>query len=134
MIYLDTNVIISYVDELDSNHEVAVKLLEGIKDERVVSELTLVELSSVYSRAGLPHPQALALYSVRKVGAKIIEIDFNYVLRMSLKFSELLKLKTLDLLHVIACKIVGAKVFATFDKDIRSRSELISRLGIEIIP
>ena len=133
MIYLDTNVIISYIDELDPNHGRAMELLRSIKDDRVVSRLTLVELASVYSRAGLLNPLALSLYSIRRVNARIAEVDFNSVLQTSLKLAELVKLRTLDLLHIAACKTIGAKTFVTFDKEIISKSNLIEKLGIKVI-
>ena len=63
MIYIDTNVIISYVDELDSNHEKARMLVESLGGDRIVSRLTLVELVSVHSRAGLEEPVPLAIYT-----------------------------------------------------------------------
>ena len=134
MIYLDTNVIISYVDELDANHSRAVKLLDSLKDDKVISKLTLVELASVYSRAGLEEPQALAVYSVCRSGARVVEVDFNDVMTQAFKYAQALGLRSLDLLHVIACKLAGAKRLATFDEDIRSRADEISGLGVEVIP
>ncbi len=133
MIYLDTNVIISYIDELDPNHDKAVELLSRIKGDRIVSRLTLVELTSVYSRANLPNPPALSLYSIRRVNAEIAEADFNNVLQTSLRLAELVRLRTLDLLHVAICKVVGAKTFATFDREIISKSNLIEKIGIKVI-
>jgi predicted nucleic acid-binding protein len=61
MIYLDTNVIISYVDELDSKHENAKKLFNVLESNRVVSKLTFAELTSVFSRANLDNPMVLFL-------------------------------------------------------------------------
>ena len=55
-VYIDTCVIMSYVDETDPNHERAVRLVEGLGGNRFVSMLSLVELASVYSRAGLGNP------------------------------------------------------------------------------
>jgi predicted nucleic acid-binding protein len=91
-------------------------LLENIGDERIVSRLALVELASVYSRAGLKSPLALALYSIDSVGAQLGELDFNEALLLAFRLSDTLKLRTLDLLHVISCKLLGAEQFATFDK------------------
>lgn len=47
-VYIDTCVIVSYVDEADPNHERALRLVEGLDRERFVSMLSLVELASVY--------------------------------------------------------------------------------------
>lgn len=134
MIYVDTNVIISYMDELDSNHAKAVALLEKLKNEKLVaSKLTLVELASVYSRAGLKDPIALAIYSIEEVGVHIANIDFNEVLTSAFRLADELKLRTLDLLHIAACKLIGANRFATFDKDIIGKKNLVSKLGIDIV-
>jgi hypothetical protein len=46
--------------------------------------LTLVELASVYSRAGLEEPLPLVMYSVRSVGAEVVEVDFSEVLKGSI--------------------------------------------------
>lgn len=59
-------------------------------------------------------------------------MDFGEVLRKAI-LKAILKLKTLDLLHVIACKTAGCERFATLDSDIFRRSEVIGRLGIEVI-
>jgi predicted nucleic acid-binding protein len=134
VIYLDTNVIVSYMDELDANHERAVRLLDGLKGERVVSRLTLVELASVYSRAGLEAPLSLALYSIDSAGARIGELDFNEAIMLAFRFSESLRLRTLDLLHLVSCKLLGADQFATFDRDIIAKSDSILRtLGVRVI-
>ncbi|MCD6244260.1 MAG: hypothetical protein J7J65_03370 [Candidatus Korarchaeota archaeon] len=50
----------------DPNHGRAVKLLEA--PNKASSFLALVELASVYSRAGFEDPQALAIYSVEEAG------------------------------------------------------------------
>lgn len=133
MIYLDTNVIIAYIDERDPNHGKAVELLESLKEDRATSRLTLVELASVYSRAGLNEPLALAIYSIEYCGAKIIDIDLNKLLIEAFKLAESLKLRTLDLLHISACKIMKIENFATFDKDIITKSESIEKIGIKIV-
>ena len=133
MIYIDTNVIIAFIDERDPNHGKAVELLESLEGDRVVSKLSLVELASVYSRAGLDESLALSIYSIKRIGARIVDVDFNEVLLHAFKLAPFLKLRTLDLLHVAACKVIGAKLFVTFDKDIISKSSLIDRIGIKII-
>ena len=65
-IYLDTNIVIANIDEKDSNHNSVVKPLGGITSRRLVSRLTLVELASTYTRAGLEDPVSLVMYSVEK--------------------------------------------------------------------
>jgi len=48
-VHIDTNVIISFIDEADPNHGKALKLVNKLSRDRVASMLTLVELTSVYS-------------------------------------------------------------------------------------
>jgi hypothetical protein len=133
--YIDTSVIISFVDEKDSNHEKALRLINKLPKDRATSMLTLVELASVYSRAGLEKPLALALYSIDVVNARIIDdIDFNTVLRKALTYAQQLRLRTLDLLHIVTASTIGCKKFATFDSEIIRRSNAIaSALGIEVV-
>jgi predicted nucleic acid-binding protein len=132
MIYLDTNVMISFMDEGDPNHEDAVKLLESI-GERTVSELVLPELASVYSRAGLGNPLSLAIYSIRRVGAELVKLDANQVVREAFKLAPQLRLRTLDLLHIAACRIMGAEGIATLDKGIQARAEVLKSIGIKVL-
>uniref|UniRef100_A0A7J2U2Z9 PIN domain-containing protein n=1 Tax=Ignisphaera aggregans TaxID=334771 RepID=A0A7J2U2Z9_9CREN len=134
MTYIDTNVIISFVDEKDPNHEKALMLINKLPKDRATSMLTLVELASVYSRAGLEKPLALALYSIDVVKARIIDTDFNTVLRKALTYTHQLELRTLDLLHIVTASTIGCKKFVTFDSEIIRRSNAIANaLGIEVV-
>lgn len=133
MIYLDTNVVISYADELDPNHERALEILESLEGERVTSRLTLLELVSVYSRAGLPQPLAHALYSLKLAKAKLVDVDLGEALMHALKLAPHLRLRTLDLLHIALAILVGARVFITLDKEIKSRNSELEKLGLRLI-
>ncbi len=134
MIYLDTSFIISYVDEADQNHVEAVRLMDRVEGEhRVVSKLVTVELASVYSRAGLERPLELALYSLKLVKAEEMPLDFNLLLRESFRAAPLLKLRTLDLLHVVASSLMGARGFLTFDRDIISKAKEVERIGVKVL-
>ncbi|GBC71201.1 tRNA(fMet)-specific endonuclease VapC [Candidatus Calditenuaceae archaeon HR02] len=135
MIYVDTSLIISYVDEKDPQHNVAEKLVQDIRGEKlVVSSLVLTELASVYSRAGLEKPLQLAMYSVELIGAELVEIDFNETLKQSFRLAPTLRLKTLDLLHVATCHLIKAEKLATLDREIASISETLSKLlGMKVL-
>ena len=134
MIYLDTCVIVSFIDEADANHTRALRLVERLGEERIVSRLTLLELASVYSRAGLEEPLPLTVYSVRAVGARLVNLDFNEVLREAFAKAPLLRFRTLDLLHLVACKAAGCEEFATLDAGIVGKSEVIRReLGVKVV-
>jgi len=133
-VYLDTNMVIANIDEKDPNHDSVVKLLGNISDRKFVSRLTLVELVSVYTRAGLENPVALAMYSVERAGAYIAGVDFNEVLEKAVLHAERLRLRTLDLLHVVVSSILGCKVFFTLDIDIINKSEKIKEeLDITVV-
>ncbi len=134
MIYLDTNVIISFMDTRDPLHEDALKFLDSIDMERVVSMVVFLELVSVYSRAGFSDPVALAIYSIDRVGASLIGIDCDLLLRKAIVYAPMLKLRTLDLLHVVACYVIGADSIATFDEDIIRKSSVIEdTLGVKVV-
>lgn len=134
MIYVDTSVIVSYIDEADPNHVKAVELIKAVKERKVVSRLILVELTSVFSRAELEEPLTLALYSIRSIKAELVQIDFNELLNRAIKYTPVLKLRTLDLLHLVASLIAGRKKFATLDMDVAKRNDIITKtLGIEVI-
>jgi predicted nucleic acid-binding protein len=133
-VYIDTNVIISFVDEADPNHGKALKLVNKLSRDRVASMLTLVELTSVYSRAGLEKPLALVLYSIEAVNARIADVDFNNVLKNAFTYAQKLKLRTFDILHVVVASVAGCKEFATFDNEIIMKSkDIASNLGIEVV-
>jgi predicted nucleic acid-binding protein len=91
MTCIDTDVIISFVDEKDPNHEKALRLVNKLPKDRATSMLTLVELASIYSRAGLEKPLALALYSIEVVNAGTADVDFNSVLKTAFTYAQKLK-------------------------------------------
>ena len=134
MIYLDTNILISAVDEKDPLHLKALELLNKYKRvRRIVSELTLVELASVYSRAGFEDSLVYALATIKSLNAEIVEIDYNKVLKKAFRYSREFRLKTLDLLHVVTAIMVNAKYFATFDKDIIGKKQIIRKYGVVVV-
>ena len=50
MSYIDTNILIAYVNSDDALHNDAVELLSKISGDKYVSDLTIVELYSLFSR------------------------------------------------------------------------------------
>ena len=134
MIYIDTNVIISYVDEKDPKHDKVAAMSMQLDEERVVSQLTLLELASIYARAELEKPIPLAMYSIKRFGASIVETDLSIIVKETLRHVPMLKLKTLDLLHITIARAIGAKSIATLDEDIAKKADVIKDImGIEII-
>ena len=135
MIYVDTSLIISYMDLKDPNHQKAERIIDDISSEKkVASMLVLVELASVYSRAGLEKPLELALYSLELMDAEVAEVDYNEALKRAFKMAPTLNMRTLDLLHIMVCSLIKADKFATLDQGIIRKSNVIlEALGIKVL-
>jgi len=56
-----------------------------------------------------------------------VKLDFNSVLREATKRAPSLRLRTLDLLHLVACRAAGCEDFATLYAGIAERAEAVSR-------
>ena len=134
MIYIDTNVIVSYVDEKDLNHDKVVAMSMRLGKEKAVSQLTLLELASIYARAEFEKPIPLAMYSIKRFDASIVETDLNIIIKESLRYVPTLRLKTLDLLHVATARVIGANSIVTLDRDIAKKADVIKdTIGIKVI-
>jgi len=134
MIYIDTNVIVSYVDEKDPNHDKVVAMSMRLGKEKAVSQLTLLELASIYARAEFEKPIPLAMYSIKRFDASIVETDLNIIIKESLRYVPTLRLKTLDLLHVATARVIGANSIVTLDRDIAKKADVIKdTIGIKVI-
>ncbi len=77
------------------DHEKVVALVNNNDGKRVESKPTPVKLASVYLGAGLED----SFLHNKENGGKLIEIDFNNVLKEVLIYAPILKLKTLDMIH-----------------------------------
>lgn len=137
MIYLDTSVMVSYVNKRDPLHDRAVESVEGAGQAGIVSRLTAVELASVFGRvtgAAGEELEALVEYALRRCGADLVEVDWEEVFSLALEHAGRLRLKTLDLLHIAAASIAGADAILTFDGDILSRGEVVRELlGLRVL-
>jgi predicted nucleic acid-binding protein len=166
MLYLDTNVIIAYCIDNDPDHNRALNIIETLRQNKnkfYASTLSLVELYSVVSRniqnyrlpPGIEEltderikirttiAYFLKLLSLHILSDEAKLIDLNhlkifYEYFNAIKLAPLLKLKTLDLLHIVyAQELVTKKfikAFITFDKEIMKKKDLILKtLKIEII-
>jgi len=138
LIYLDTNVLIAYINPKDKLHDRAVTLMSRYqKNEIVISQLVVLELYSVYSRVmnlSDVELEALVNYTIKKCEVRIANIDWDELYSQSLSYANSLKLKTLDLLHVMAAYLVGAKTMISLDKDINNKRSIIrDLLGLEVL-
>jgi hypothetical protein len=61
------------------------------------------------------------------MGARVAGLDFSKVLREAFERAPALKLRTLDLLHLVACRVAGCEEFATLDAGIAGRADAVSR-------
>ena len=129
MRYLDTSVVISAANPEDSNHKRALNLLKC--DEKIISNLVKVELYSVLSRttgATGEELDALVEYMIEVSGAELKPVDWKDVFSSAYSLAGELRLKSLDLLHVMAAFKLRSKEFATLDNDPIKRKEKIRKL------
>ena len=137
MIYVDTNIVVSHVNSRDPLHEAAERLLARRRGSRlVVSQLVVTELYAVYSRTmGLSdvEVEALVEYSLSSLGASVEQVDCTRLFAEAQKHASTLRLRTLDLLHVVSAYLLGADAIATLDRDIVARRRVIRDvLGLEV--
>jgi predicted nucleic acid-binding protein len=164
MSYLDTSVIIAYCVEGDPHHNKAVNIVEKLRQDKFYgSPITLIELYSVISRNiqryRLPpdieeitnHKIKLLItvqYFLHLIPLHLISDeaklrDFDQ-LKLFHKFldaidlADRLKLRTLDLLHIVYADQLAEKklikYFVTFDSDFLDKKEVIlENTGVEVI-
>ena len=126
-IYVDTNVIISFVEQ-DVNYNKALKIREI--NDLITSEVTVLELNSFFSRKLKDEilTEASTKYAIRATNVRVVEIDMNKLFRKALELSTKLQLKTLDVLQISSALLLNAKSFIAFDKDILKKRDLIEKI------
>ncbi len=137
MIYVDTNVIISYINREDRMHDKAGKMLAILGDEeRIVSQFVVAELYAVFSRTmelSDVEIEALVEYSIAKTRVKVENVNCGKLLSEAQRYAPQLRLRILDLLHVISAHLLGAKGIVTLDKDIIIKKKAIAEsLGLKV--
>ncbi len=133
MDYIDTNVVISFLNQRDVNHARALKTLEN-SDEKVTSYVTILELKSVLSRTtalGVDEIEAFADY-LPEIDIKIPEVDMDRVVSNAIAIAVTIRMRTLDLLHLSASMMLGADKFITFDREFSEKKKEIANLGLRI--
>jgi predicted nucleic acid-binding protein len=160
LIYVDTSAIVAALDTSDPRMKKAREFLERWED-KIVSELVIVELASVLSRRhdllasmaerlGVSESlafTALILYILKRFNLRYIPVKgfsrtlfgrFYTPIAYAVALAERLKLKTLDLLHLAyirALKVQGIpiKTILTADADFKSREKHIEEmLGVTV--
>ncbi|ACP54921.1 type II toxin-antitoxin system VapC family toxin [Saccharolobus islandicus] len=126
-VFVDTNVIISFVEQ-DVNYNKALKIREI--NDLMTSEVTVLELYSFFSRKLKDEilAEASTKYALKVTNVKVVELDMNKLFRKSLELSTKLQLKTLDVLQISSALLLNAKSFITFDKDILKKRDFIEKI------
>ena len=134
MEYIDTNVLISFIDKNDSKHHIAEDLIKNNKN-KIISNLNIIDFRSVLSRNDVIAEEIDALidYFLIKGDIQIKAIDINKSILKGNEIVNNLKLKTLNLLHIASAILLNADKFITFDKDFIHKKNIIKNYNVEII-
>jgi len=163
-IYVDTGVALAYIITNDPNHQKAKRAIDSLKHHGlIISDLSILEMLSVVSRrlheiridyefptliSDEDKVRVIVSYCISRIGAEVrsvtprrrkiflpkITIMTTTPIYEASKLVYQLKLKTLDIIHLVIARLLGASMFLTLDKDIIERSKDIKRvLGIDII-
>jgi predicted nucleic acid-binding protein len=135
MNYIDTNIIIAYLNVNDVNHSRASKAINHM-DDKVTSQIGLMELRSVFSRTTKLNEDEIEAYVdyLATIKIEVPEVDINKTFRNAAQISYKIKMRTLDTLHLSASMMVNARTFVTLDREFLEKKSEISGLGIEIYP
>lgn len=133
MNYIDTNVIISFLNSRDVNHPRAMKILDH-DGKMVTSPVAVLELKSVLSRTtnlALDEIEAFADY-LPEIDIEVPGVDMNKVISNAGEIAVRIRMKTLDLLHLSASIFLEADNFVTFDHEFAEKKNEIASLGLRI--
>lgn len=131
--YIDTNVIISFLNSRDANHARALKIFNR-EDKRVTSQVAVLELKSVLSRTTnlcLDEIEAFVDY-LPEINVETSGVDMNKIISNAIEIAVKIRMKTLDLLHISASMIIGADTFITFDREFVEKEKEIANIGLVI--
>ena len=126
--YIDTSLAVALVNDGDPNHELALSIFPK-EGEKLVSKLVLIELYSVYSRrlnVSDEELEAIVNYTIHKCGCKVEDVEFDKAVDLAVKLSNKVKLKTLDLLHLSAAKLLGSEIMSLDKEIINAKNKLIN--------
>ena len=132
--YLDTNVIISFLNKRDTNHARALKIFDS-KDRKVTSTVAVLELKSVLSgttKLSLDEIEAFVDYFPEN-DVEVPEVDTNKIIRKAIEIAVRIRMKTLNLLHISASLIIEADTFITFNREFIEKEREIANIGLRII-
>ncbi len=134
MYYIDTSVILSYINPNDVNHKSGRQLVER-SSSLVISPITQLELRSVFARTTELTEEEIEAYVqyVEEIGMELKNTDLSRVIDRAMQIAFSVKMKALDVLHLAACLEIGARTLVSLDHDFEARAQEIRNLGIKII-
>lgn len=134
MDYVDTNVILAYLNANDTNHSRAINLW-NTSDSKITSIIAVLELRSVLARTtGLTVEETEAYVEyLPEIGIHVPDIDMNEVLNGAAEIAPGIRMRTLDLLHISACIEMNAGTFITLDYEFVEKRHVLSDLGISVV-
>ena len=134
MDYVDTNVILAYLNANDTNHSRAINLW-NTADSKITSIIAVLELRSVLARTtGLTVEETEAYVEyLPEIGIHVPDIDMNEVLNGAAEIAPGIRMRTLDLLHISACIEMNAGTFITLDYEFVEKRHVLSDLGISVV-
>ena len=133
MNYIDTNVIISFLNSRDINHEKALKILNH-DGEMVTSPVAILELKSVLCRTttlDTDETEAFVDY-LHEINIEVPMIDMNKVISNAIEIAVNIRMKTLDILHLAAGVVLNVDDFITFDREFLEKEKEIENIGLRV--
>ena len=133
MNYIDTNVIISFLNSRDINHEKALKTLNH-DSEMVTSPVAILELKSVLCRTTTLDTDEIEAFVdyLHEINIEVPMIDMNKVISNAIEIAVNIRMKTLDILHLAAGVVLNVDDFITFDREFLEREKEIENIGLRV--
>ena len=133
MNYIDTNVIISFLNSRDINHEKALKILNH-DGEMVTSPVAILELKSVLCRTTTLDTDEIEAFVdyLHEINIEVPMIDMNKVISNAIEIAVNIRMKTLDILHLAAGVVLNVDDFITFDREFLEKEKEIENIGLRV--
>ena len=133
MNYIDTNVIISFLNNRDINHEKALKTLNH-DSEMVTSPVAILELKSVLCRTTTLNTDEIEAFVdyLHEINIEVPMIDMNKVISNAIEIAVNIRMKTLEILHLAAGVVLEVDGFITFDREFLEKEKEIENIGLRV--
>jgi predicted nucleic acid-binding protein len=131
--YIDTNVIISFLNNRDINHEKALKTLNH-DSEMVTSPVAILELKSVLCRTTTLNTDEIEAFVdyLHEINIEVPMIDMNKVISNAIEIAVNIRMKTLDILHLATGVVLNVDDFITFDREFIEKKKEIENIGLRV--